>query len=116
VRKPRRALSNVRWCQNCYRMKINRNILAKVPVWQSFSGRSRLHVQHPASAAPASGFLLKAVSKANSEIEANRNGRAVRFLYRTSNTSNVNQDRQAFGARTWLYIHDGRRYFSIYES
>src|ERR1700737_2359479 len=28
----------------------------------------------------------------------------------------VNQDRQVFGARTWLYIDHGRRYFSIYES
>src|SRR5207245_4362163 len=30
-------------CQNCYMMKINTNVLAKVPVWQGFSGRNRLN-------------------------------------------------------------------------
>ena len=50
--------------RNSAPMGLNNNVLSKVPVWQGFSGKNRLN--SPASAAPASGFLLTAVSKANS--------------------------------------------------
>jgi hypothetical protein len=45
-------------------MSINNYILVKVPVWQGFSGRNRFKFHPPTSAAPASGFLLTALSNA----------------------------------------------------
>ena len=45
-------------------MSINNYILVKVSVWQGFSGRNRFKFHPPTSAAPASGFLLTALSNA----------------------------------------------------
>ena len=46
-------------------MSINNNPLTKVPVWQGFSGRNQLNSHStPRPAAPASGFLLTALSNA----------------------------------------------------
>jgi hypothetical protein len=55
-------------------MNLNNDILAKVPAWQGFFRQKSIEfLLHPASAAPASGFLLTAVSKANFWVKANRN-------------------------------------------
>ena len=62
-------------------MRINNCLFDKSRFWQGFPGENRLKSHRESYAATASGFLQTAVSKANSEVQADRTVAPVRFRY-----------------------------------
>jgi hypothetical protein len=61
-------------------VKINTIVLAKVPVWQGFSGRNRWNSHStPRPPHPRAASFCRLYRKRTPEVEANRNRRAVRF-------------------------------------